>query len=33
MITYPGEWHVSLTLVVWMGLLVGLTALWVRKHW
>jgi len=30
---HPGDWWVSLSLMCWAGLLLGLTALWVRKHW
>jgi hypothetical protein len=30
---YPGEWWMSLTLICWMALLVGLTALWIRREW
>lgn len=33
MSVYPGEWPVSVALVAWMALLVGLTVLWVRRNW
>ena len=33
MSVYPGEWYVGFSLVVWMGLLVGLTVIWGRRHW
>jgi hypothetical protein len=33
MSTYPGEWPVSLALIVLMAFLVGLTLIWGRKNW
>lgn len=33
MVTFPGDWPVTLTVACWVAILLGLTALWVRQNW